>query len=128
MSEAGISHNSSDGILTCTVEGGVSVVDMTTFAVRIQDEFVRHKLVLWDIRSAQLVRSMSSRDLMNLRHSFAEILELRSGRTAILVREELFELTNLVITQFQDTGVKFRVFTDEPQTLAWLRAETDAGN
>ncbi len=123
MSESGISHNSADGVLTCKVKGGASVVDLTSYAVTIQDEFIRHKAVLWDIREAQLARSMSSRDLMNLHHSFAEILELRnSGRTAILVRDELYDITSLVITQFADTGVQFRVFTDERQTMAWLRA------
>jgi len=119
---AGLKHEVLDGILWVSVWGSVGLQAVTAYATRHQKIWSEQDRVLWDLRRFD-PSGITSKDVLNIQHAFAEIMDLRGGgRSAVLIGKEL-ELVvrvTLVLQEGPDGPVQIRSFLDEAQALAWL--------
>ncbi len=120
---AGISHEASEGTLRVTVTGSVSLQTVTAYVTRNQEEWAAHAKVLWDLRQFDPT-GVTSQDILNIRHAFGEIIEMRAGgRSAVVVSKEL-DLVVRVAMALREHNVghlEIRSFLEEADAQAWLR-------
>ena len=124
---AGIKHQSQNGVLRVSVWGSVALSDVTAYVTRHQDEWAAHARVCWDLREFD-PSGITSADILNIRHAFAEILDLRSGgRSAVIVSRELNLVTKVAMAMSENRQgpVDVRSFLDPSAALAWLTEQVD---
>ena len=118
----GISHETENATLKVLLRGSVALSEVTAYVTRYQDVWIAHSKVLWDLRGFD-PSGVSSNDILNIRHAFGEIMELRTGgRSAVLVSKELDLVARvaLALGENHEGPVQLRSFLDETQALKWL--------
>lgn len=118
-----ISHELTDGLLRVTVTGSVELSTITSHVVKHQQLWAENKRVLWDLRKVD-PSGISSQDILNIKHAFAETMLLRrGGNSAILISPELDLVARIAITLSDDmnSNVKIRSFLKEKEAIAWLK-------
>jgi hypothetical protein len=121
---AGISHMACNGTLRVSVSGSVELQTVTAYVIRHQEIWAAHAWILWDLRQFD-PSGITSADILNIRHAFGEIMDLRAGgRSAILVSKELDLVVRvaMALQPQQDSPVELRSFLDEADALAWLES------
>lgn len=122
---AGLSHEVQGGILRVSVRGSVGLQTATTYATRHQTVWSEHERILWDLRQFD-PSGITSKDILNIQHAFAEIMTLRpGGRSAVLVGEELHVVVRvaMALREEQTTPLHIRAFLDEQEALSWLEPD-----
>ena len=117
-----ISHEISDGLLRVNVAGVVELAAITAYVIRHQQIWTEHRRVLWDLRKTDPA-AVTSQDLLNIRHAFAEIMsKRRGGRTAVVVSRDLDLVARLTIalSDDQESPVTIRSFLREKDAISWL--------
>lgn len=117
-----ISHEVRDGILWVSVTGRVSLSTATTYATVHQDLWQGSTRILWDLRAFD-PSGVSSQDILNIQHAFAEIAAGRAGgRSAVLVGKELDLVARVAITLSDrpDKPITVRSFLDSEDACRWL--------
>ncbi len=126
---AGLSHESENGTLTVFVRGSVSLATATAYATRHQQTWSAHDRILWDLRDFD-PSGVTSSDILNIQHAFAEIMDLRTGgRSALLVGKELDQVARVALALYESKGEKqagpitVRSFQNAAQAVEWLEGE-----
>ncbi len=120
----GVSHESDNDTLKVFVRGSVPLSEVTAHVTRFQDVWIAHSKILWDLREFD-PSEVTSSDILNIQHAFAEIMALRAGsRSAVLIGKELDLVARitLALSENQDGSIQLRTFLDETQSLSWLGA------
>ena len=119
-----ISHESQEDLLFVTVEGLVEIPYLTRYVTSHQVVWKKYPGILWDLRDIDPSR-ITSDDVLNLHHSFAEIAHLRSGgRTALLVSTDLELIAKIAVAlcETHHTPIELKTFLDENEAIGWLKA------
>ena len=120
-----IYHEMRDGILWVILTGRVSLSTATTYATVNQDLWQGSPRILWDLRAFD-PSGVSSQDILNIQHAFAEIAAGRAGgRSAVLVGKALDLVARVAITLSDrpDKPVAVRSFLDEEDARRWLKED-----
>jgi len=118
----GVTHEVRNDTLHVCVRGSVDLPAITAYATRHQDVWPSHAKILWDLRKFD-PSGISSKDILNIPHAFAEIMNLRAGgRSAVLVSKELELVTRVAMALFenQPAQIELRSFLDEAVAKEWL--------
>lgn len=121
-SDGTISHEPRGGLLRVNVSGLVELSTITAYVIRHQQIWTEHSRVLWDLRKTDPT-AVTSQDLLNIRHAFAEIMsKRRGGRTAVVVSRDLDLVARLTIalSDDQEAPVTIRSFLREKDAISWL--------
>jgi hypothetical protein len=125
-SDAGhMTHEVRSGTLWVTVTGSVGMAAATGYVTSHQEIWSAQSRIVWDLRAFD-PSGVSSQDILNIPHAFAEIMELRAGgRTAVIVGKELDLVSRLAIALGEDRKrhISIRSFLDEQSAEAWLAGE-----
>jgi hypothetical protein len=121
---ASVSHRVCNGTLRVIVSGSARLQTITAYVTRHQEIWAAYARILWDLRPFD-PSGITSTDILNIRHAFGEIMELRAGgRSAILVSKELNLVVKIAMALHpeQDSPVALRSFLNEADALAWLES------
>jgi hypothetical protein len=121
---ASITHRICRGTLKVIVSGPVGLQDVTAYVTRHQEIWAAHDKVLWDLRQFN-PSGVSSADILNIRHAFGEIIDMRAGgRSAVLVSKDLNLVVRvaMALREDRDFPLEMRSFLDEAEALSWLDA------
>lgn len=119
---AGVTHEVHNDTLQVYVRGSVDLPTITAYATRHQDVWSSHSKILWDLRNFD-PSGISSKDILNIQHAFAEIMNLRAGgRSAVLVNKELDLVARvaMALPENQNSPIELRSFLDEALAREWL--------
>ena len=119
---ASITHKVCNGTLRVIVSGSVGLQTMTTYVTRHQETWVANARILWDLRQFD-PSGITSADILNIRHAFGEIMEMRAGgRSALLVSKELDLVARVALALHpeQESPIEIQSFLAEADALAWL--------
>ncbi len=118
-----VSHELTDDYLHVTVTGFVELSTITSYVTKYQDLWTESGCVLWDLRKVDPT-GVTSQDILNIDHAFAEIMNLRrGGSTAILISKELDLVARIAIalSDDMDSPIRIRSFLKEKEAIAWLK-------
>ena len=119
---AGVTHEVRNDTLHVYVSGSVDLPTVTAYATRHQDVWSSHSKILWDLRKFD-PSGVSSKDILNIPHAFAEVMSLRAGgRTAVLVNKEMELVARVAMAIYEDQNapIELRSFLDEAAARDWL--------
>ena len=117
-----ITHEVRSGILWVILTGSVSLPAVTAYATLHQDLWSENSKILWDLRAFD-PSGISSQDILNIQHAFAEVMALRpGGRSAVVVGKELDLVARVALALWDDQGspVNIRSFLDDESACSWL--------
>ncbi len=123
--DGGISHEVRGGILRVVLTGSVSLTAATAYATLHQELWSANPGILWDLRAFD-PSGISSQDVLNIPHAFAEVMALRpGGRSAVVVGKELDLVARVAIALYddQENPVTVRSFLEKSAACDWLKSD-----
>jgi len=117
-----ITHEVNNGVLRVILTGSVNLSAATAYATLHQSDWMENTRILWDLLLFD-PSGVTSQDILNIQHAFAEIMSLRpGGRSAVLVNKELdlVARVTLALSDERESPIAVRSFLDEEEAILWL--------